>query len=137
MSTNRRPLLGVADLSVGLLVVIGVWIALPTRWWLVDVVGSLIAVALFVSGVGLVTGAPWARRVGMAVGGTVAGVGAATVTALAVSAGYLAGLYGPVGQGGALILGFVLLLVLPYLVIFPALQVYVLARRASAADLDA
>ena len=56
--------------------------------------------------------------------------GAATVTTLASTAGYLAGLYGPVGRGGALILGVVALLVLPYLVLLPLAQVYVLARTS-------
>ena len=35
----------------------------------------------------------------MAVSGATLVVGATTVTALAVSAGYLSGVYGPVGQG--------------------------------------
>jgi hypothetical protein len=49
-------------------------------------------------------------------------LGMALVTTLALTAGWLSGIYGPVGVGGAVILALVGLLVLPYLVALPAVQ---------------
>jgi hypothetical protein len=43
-------------------------------------------------------------------------------------------MYGPVGQGGAAILATAFLLLLPYLVIFPAAQVFFLLRGSRPAS---
>ena len=53
----------------------------------------------------------------------------AASTLLAVTASHLAGLYGPVGRGGALILAVVGLLVVPYLVLLPVAQLVTLRKR--------
>jgi hypothetical protein len=53
-------------------------------------------------------------------------VGITLVTVLAWTAAHLVGLYGPVGGGGALLLGAVAVLVLPYLVGLPALLLFIL-----------
>ncbi len=108
---------------------IAVWVALPARWWPVDVVGTLLGALFTVSGAGLVAGARWARRVGLVAGGVALVIGMALVTALTLSAAQLTGLYGPVGRGGALILAVVTLMVVPYLVALPAAQLAALRRR--------
>lgn len=125
----RHPWLGGADLLVGALLLVGVWVALPARWWPVDVVGTLLGAALLVTGVGLLVGAPWSERAGVLTGRAVLAVGLALVTLLAVTASHLAGLYGPVGRGGALILAVVALLVVPYLVLLPIAQLVTLRKR--------
>lgn len=125
----RHPWLGGADLLVGALVLGGVWVALPARWWPVDVVGTLLGAAFVVTGVGLLVGAPWSERAGVLVGRVALAVGLALVTLLAVTASHLAGLYGPVGRGGALILAVVGLLVVPYLVLLPVAQLVTLRKR--------
>lgn len=125
----RHPWLGGADLLVGALLLSGVWVALPARWWPVDVVGTLLGAAFVVTGVGLLVGAPWSERAGVLVGRVALAVGLALVTLLAVTASHLAGLYGPVGRGGALILAVVGLLVVPYLVLLPVAQLVTLRKR--------
>lgn len=125
----RHPWLGGADLLVGALVLGGVWVALPARWWPVDVVGTLLGAAFVVTGVGLLVGAPWSERAGVFTGRVALAVGLALVTLLAVTASHLAGLYGPVGRGGALILAVVGLLVVPYLVLLPVAQLVTLRKR--------
>ena len=125
----RHPWLGGADLLVGALLLGGVWVALPARWWPVDVVGTLLGAAFVVTGVGLLVGAPWSERAGVLVGRVALAVGLALVTLLAVTASHLAGLYGPVGRGGALILAVVGLLVVPYLVLLPVAQLVTLRKR--------
>jgi hypothetical protein len=49
-------------------------------------------------------------------------LGTLTATLLAAAAAQLAGSYGPVGAGGAILLVTIAVLVLPYLVVLPALQ---------------
>lgn len=125
----RHPWLGGADLLVGALLLGGVWGALPARWWPVDVVGTLLGAAFVVTGVGLFLGTPWSERAGVLTGRVALAVGLALVTLLAVTASHLAGLYGPVGRGGALILAVVGLLVVPYLVLLPVAQLVTLRKR--------
>ena len=125
----RRPWLGAADLFVGVSLLVAVWVALPARWWPVDVVGTLLGALFTVSGAGLVAGARWSRRVGVIAGALALVIGMVLTTALALSAAQLTGLYGPVGRGGALILAVVALLVVPYLVALPAAQLVALRER--------
>jgi L-aminopeptidase/D-esterase-like protein len=127
--TVRHPWLGAADLFVGAATLGGVWVALPMRWWPVDVGGTLLATFFVVSGFGLLTGARWSRRVGVILGAVSLAMGLALLTALALSASQLVGLYGPVGRGGALILAAVGLLVAPYLVMLPVAQLVTLRAR--------
>jgi hypothetical protein len=131
---RKRPVLGGVDVALALLLLFMIWVALPARWWPVDVVGTLLALLLGVSGAGLLQGRPWALRVALIAGWTALGIGASLVTALAFTVSHVAGLYGPVGQGGALILFTVTLLIVPYLVALPAVQVYLLTRPALASS---
>ena len=63
-------------------------------------------------------------------------LGLALVTALALSASYLGGIYGAIGRGGALILVLVAALAVPYLVAFPAAQLLWLGARGTKARGD-
>jgi hypothetical protein len=60
-------------------------------------------------------------------------LGLLLVTTLALTASYLSGIYGAVGRGGAMILGLIAALALPYLVAIPLAQLGWLARRSSSA----
>ena len=109
----------------------GVWLALPVRWWPMDVGMTILAVLLAVAGFGLFQGTAWSGRVGRAVAALVLVVGASLATTLAFTAAGLAGLYGPVGKGGAIILTVSAFLVLPYLIVFPAAQLYFLLPKTA------
>ncbi len=130
-----RPGRGLAyvDFGVAVLLFGGTWVALPARWWPIDTLGTGLALLFFTAGLGAFVGAPWARRAALLAAGVALASGLGLVTTLAVTASYVAGLYGPVGRGGALLLTVVATLILPYLVILPAAQLYVLAGRRSAA----
>ena len=127
--------MGALDIVLAVVLLAGVWLALPVRWWPVDVGFTLLALALLAAGVGLYQGAAWGARVGRAVAASTLVTGAALATTLAFTAAGLAGLYGPVGSGGAIILVVAAFLVLPYLIVFPAAQLYFLlpARDADEA----
>jgi hypothetical protein len=120
---------GSVDLITAILVYVGVFEGLPDRYWLVDG-GAALVIALFVgAGFGLLTDAPWASRAALAASVVALVLGLALVSTLALTASYLSGVYGPVGKGGALILGLVAALALPYLVAIPLPQLAWLGRR--------
>lgn len=122
----RRLLLISLELSLALLLLGGVWIALPARWWPVDTAGSLLA-ALFLGGAaGLLLRRRFGRLLSLAANWLTLLTGMAGVMALCLTAAHLWGLYGPVGSGGALLMVSVAALVLPYLIALPALQLVLL-----------
>lgn len=127
---NSHPVMGSIDVALGLLVLVGVWTLLPARWWPVDAGGSLLGAAFVSSGALLLRGHAFAERVARVVASITLAIGLALVIALAYTVGNLYGLYGPIGQGGATLLFVVTLLLVPYLVVFPAAQLYFLLPRA-------
>ena len=119
---RRHGLIAGAQLSLAVLLLGGIWIALPARWGWVDVPGTLLALAALASGGALLLGASWALELTRIVLWVELVIGTLTASLLALAAAQLAGSYGPVGAGGALLLVIIAVLVLPYLVVFPALQ---------------
>jgi hypothetical protein len=123
MPTTRAQIaFGVGNVLAALLVAIGVFSALPARYWPVDLGAALVMALLGASGAGLLARAQWAPRVARAAAKVVLGLGLALVATLALTASYLSGIYGPVGKGGSLILLLVAALALPYLVVLPAAE---------------
>lgn len=123
-TTSRRARLafGIANLLVSALVAWGVFRGLPTRWWLVDG-GALVVVTLLgSSGAALVTDHRLKETLTRAASAVVLVLGLALFATLTLTASWLAGVYGPIGKGGAAIFVLVSALVLPYLVIFPAVE---------------
>jgi len=119
---------GAVDIVSGILVYIGVFEGLPTRYWLIDG-GAALLIALFTAaGAGLVGGTAWAPRAAIAASVASIVLGLLLITTLALTASYLSGIYGPVGRGGALILGLFAALALPYLVAIPLAQLAWLGR---------
>jgi hypothetical protein len=113
---------GFADLATAALIYVGVFQGLPTRWWPIDA-AAVVLIALFASaGLGLLGQASWAPKVAWVASAVSLVLGVLLVATLALTAGFLSGIYGPVGRGGALILGLVAALSLPYLVVLPAAQ---------------
>lgn len=131
---NRGWVMGGLDVAVAVMLLVGVWGFLPARWLPVDAGATLVAMLMGLSGIGFLTGQSWAPKVGRLAAGITLAIGVVLVTTLAFTAGNLSGLYGPVGLGGAAILGLVALLLLPYFVIFPAAQLYFLAPRSQDAS---
>jgi hypothetical protein len=117
---------GVANLLTAALLLFGVFVALPARWWPVDT-GCAVLVALqLASGAGLVAGASWGRLAARVAAAVALGLGLLVVTLLAVTASWLSGVYGPVGRGGAVVLALVALLAVPYVVVLPLVQLVAL-----------
>jgi hypothetical protein len=114
-------LIAASQLLLAVLVLCGVWLGLPARWLWIDVPLTALALACAVVGVGLLARAAWAARFLRALLWLELGCGTLIVTLLCLSIAQLAGSYGPVGGGGAVLMGTIALLILPYLVVLPAL----------------
>jgi len=118
-----------AQLVVGCALLIGIWVLLPARVWPIDVVGSVLGALQLGAAAALLRGAAWGRRLALIAGWATLVLGVALVTALAFTVAGLSGTYGPVGAGGALLMGVIAALVLPYVVLLPALQLAWLRAR--------
>lgn len=102
---------------------------LPVRWWLMDLTVGVAVVGLLVtSGIALFDARRADRMLRVAAFGLLA-IGLALVTAFGLSAAFLAGVHGPFGAAGSLLMGLVVLLLLPYAVIYPALELLSFRER--------
>ena len=123
MKTSPRVrAVAAAQLSLGALIAFAVWGLLPARWAPVDMLGSALSVGCLFAGGSLLAGAPFGLRAARTVSALTLGLGLLTTSALCMTVAHLAGSYGPVGQGGAVLMVVVALLVVPYLVLLPLLQ---------------
>ncbi len=119
MSKGARIGVGAANLLVAVLVGWGVFRGLPTRWWPVDLVGTVVSGLLAASGFALLGNRAAAPRITRLAAGVALAVGLLVFAALVFTASWLAGVYGPVGKGGAILFLLVAALVLPYLIALP------------------
>lgn len=156
LSCRAAVVFGIADLVTAALIVIGVFAALPARWAPVDSVAALLASLMVASSAALLvaaaqaarrkasigdssggaTWAPWAQRLARIAAAFALAVGVSLVSALALTASWLSGVYGTVGRGGAIVLVLVAALALPYLVVLPTVQLFWFAS-ASKSGFDA
>jgi hypothetical protein len=113
---------GLANLGVALFVVVGVFRFLPTRWWVVDVFAVVVALLLGASGAALLAKSSFAESLTRVASALVLAIGMVLFTALVTTAGWISGVYGQVGKSGAIIFGLVAALVLPYIVVLPAVE---------------
>jgi hypothetical protein len=131
---NRRFVVGFALGNLVPAVAFGLaGVALPVRYLFADAVLSLvIATVVGASGVALFRAerALPALRVAAL---TLLGLGLVLIALAALSVAYLRGIQGDYGRGGVLIMSLVLLLALPYLVVYPALELWLLHARLGAA----
>ena len=92
------------------------------RWWLVDGAAVLAATALFTAAVALAVNARWhavVARIGVA---TVLVLGLLTMGVVVLGAATMRGVTGSVGARGVLLFAATVALLLPYVVVFPAVQ---------------
>lgn len=133
MARAPRIGFGIANLAVAALVGVSVFRGLPSRWWVVDSGAVVVVAALAISGVALLVDARVAAQVTRIASALVLALGFAVGLALTTAASFLSGVYGSLGRGGSMIFILVVALVLPYLVILPAVELLWVGprRRAS------
>ena len=123
---------GIANLAVGAFVVGGVFRCLPTRWWVVDTGAIVVGLLLGSSGVALLARARVAEALTRVASGVVLAIGLVLVAAIVTTAGWIGGVYGQVGASGAIIFGLVAALVVPYVVVLPAVELAWIGPRGEA-----
>lgn len=129
LSETARRTLGVYFATVAGLIGIGVFRGLPVRDGPVDAVAAALCGLLAAGAWSLLGRARWRERLARVIAWSLLAVGLSTVAALTLTASHIAGLYGPVGSGGALIFGLIAALLVPYLIVAPAVAVHWLGRR--------
>ena len=129
MTRRGRILCAVGSFTSALVVLGGVFLGLPARWAPVDVTAVIVAIACVASGALMAADKGPAVRVARAVNLGVLALGIVLVVLLAATAGYLSGIYGPVGKGGAGVLVVVALLAVPYLIALPGAQLLYLGKK--------
>jgi hypothetical protein len=120
MTKRARFAFGVLNLAVAALVAWGVARGLPTRWWVVDTGATVVVALLAASGLALLADHRLKETITRVAAVVVFALGLSVFAVLALTASWLYGVYGPVGKGGAALFALVALLVLPYLVVLPA-----------------
>ncbi len=120
---------GVAHVITAALLVIGVFGGLPARWLPVDAVALVLIVLHAAAGAALIVRHARATDIARVAAFVSLGFGLLLIALLAWSASYLAGVYGPVGRGGAIILVLVIALAVPYLLAIPAMELVWLGAR--------
>jgi hypothetical protein len=129
MTRLARLVFGIADLLTATVAATGVFVGLPDRWWPVDVAAAAVIALRAASGAALLAGASWAFRIARVSAAAALAAGLFLVAAVAMSASYLWGIYGPVGRGGAVIFVLVAALALPYLVVLPSVELVWMGRE--------
>lgn len=129
MSRRGAIAFGVAHVLTAALIVVGVFGALPARWLPIDAPSLLLVVLHAGAGAALVSNHARARDVARVAAFASLAMGLGLIALLAWSASYLAGVYGPVGRGGAIIMVLVIALAVPYLLALPAGELLWLGAR--------
>ncbi|MBX3191345.1 MAG: hypothetical protein KF819_30385 [Labilithrix sp.] len=128
MTKTARIGFGIANAGVALLVAWGVFRGLPTRWWVVDAGATACVVSMAASALALLADHKAKKRITRVAAAIVLVLGLAVFAALCLTASWLAGVYGPVGKGGAAIFALVAALAFPYLVVLPAVELVWVGR---------
>jgi hypothetical protein len=113
-------------------VVLGVGVfALPVRWWPADVVIGAVVVAVLASTAAALSRPALARQA-LRVGASVLlGAGLLVIAVATLSLAFLAGIHGDFGRGGVTLMMLVLFLVLPYTLVYPAIELLWLGAPSS------
>jgi hypothetical protein len=107
----------------------GLW-GLPVRWWPADVVVGAAVLTLAVAS-GLVFGRPELTERALTVASRVLlATGVLLVSVTALSMAFLAGIHGDFGRGGVTLMLLVTLLVLPYAIVYPLVELWWLGARS-------
>jgi hypothetical protein len=131
-SSNTRPIWAIAlQLVRAVTLVAVVLFALPSRVSWIDLPALTLAGLNLAAALTLLFKRAIGKRLGMLAAQANLFVGCILVALLLASCAWLWGIHGPMGQGGAVLFGSVVLLVLPYLVFAPILELRSLRKSVA------
>src|SRR5690348_7972836 len=119
---KSRTVFGALDIVAALVIAIGVFSGLPTRWWPVDGAAIILIALLAASGVGLLRSTAWCEPLARIAPRIVLVTGLLLLSLVATSLSYLYGIYGALARGGATLFVLVAAPALPYLFALPDTQ---------------
>jgi hypothetical protein len=125
-----RLAFGVTNIVVAAAILFCVFTLLPTRWWPVDLGALVVGGLMGSSGVTLVRDMPQAQKLTRYAAFVILAIGVILITAIFGTAGWISGVYGQVGSGGAVVFALVGLLATPYVVMLPVAELVWLGPRA-------
>lgn len=125
-----RIAFGVANVVTALVLLVGVFALVRPRFWGLDVPATLIALVELVSAVALFARLPWALGALRVAAWTSLSLGLALLGAVVLSMAFLRAIHGDYGAVALAVSGLVVALLVPYVVVLPALQLLWLKRVA-------
>jgi hypothetical protein len=124
-----RVTFGVLNVVSALVLLVGVFAVVQPRFWVLDVPAAIIALSSLVSAVGLLGRLPWALRA-LTVSAWVSFVlGLTIVSLIAITIVFLRGIHGDYGVAALAVSSLIILLLVPYTVVLPALELLWLKRQ--------
>ena len=128
---NHRIALAIGNLIPALVLGLGCY-ALPLRWWGMDVPVTVVVVAVLASSAVALWNEHLAPRALRLAALALLVLGLTLVAAFGLCVAFLAGIHGAFGTFGRLLMVLVLFLLAPYTVVYPAFQLWLLGRAATA-----
>jgi hypothetical protein len=125
-----RVAFGVMNLVAALVLVGGVFAVVTPRFWGLDVPVALIALVQLASAVGLLAKLPWAERALRIAAWVSLGLGSLLVGLVVISMAYLRGIHGDYGVAALVVSALIVALLVPYVLVLPALQLLWIKRSA-------
>jgi hypothetical protein len=120
---SRLALLFAAvNLLVAGLVGTGVFLGMPVRWWVVDGAAIVVVIALLTSTAALTINRAWCSWALRISAGLLLAIGLALLAAVVLTAAFLHATGGALGARGVLGFALAAALILPYFVVYPAVQ---------------
>lgn len=119
---SRSRLYGALNLAFAALYAWFGFVFTPGRSTLFNVALAVVCVLLAGAGVGLVVGGRWARPLAIAACALLLAFAAAVIVGLVASSAYLRGIYGPLGQGMAVMCLLVAALVVEAFALLPLFE---------------
>lgn len=128
LSNPARLTFGSLNLLVALILLGGVFAVVQPRFWALDAPLSLIAVSQLVSGVALLARMPWAQRALSVAAWVSFGFGLLVISLVVLSMAFMRGILGDNGVAALAVSGLIVALLVPYVLLLPALELLWLKR---------
>jgi hypothetical protein len=122
MRSLSHVVFAVANAITAAVLLFGVFAGLPDRWLWVDVPAVVMALLLLVASVALLRPGRATFGIVRAAASVVLALGLVATGGLTLAAAFLSGVLGEIGRTGFVVFVIVIALVVPYLVVFPSVQ---------------
>ena len=126
-----RIAFGVSNAVAAVVLGVGVFVVVQPRFWALDVPAAAIATVQLVSAVGLLAKLPWAMRALRVAAWISFVLGLLIVSLIVLSMLFLRGIHGDYGVAALAVSGLIVALLVPYVVVLPALELLWLGRQSA------